>query len=109
MRKKGGQMNYITTTYSKHDKKRTFIYLDITDQAADHIFQKNHLNIKFDGKFSNEELPYIVVMCKVHNEDIQKFKNCMEELEKAITLRGYTKYGEFADNYFNQIVMAAMS
>lgn len=77
-----------------------YVYADLKDYVADQIFLDNDLrHIRFREEFQktiNEE-EYVIVFCRIRTKDIDKFKKCMDQLQKKIRVCGYLGYEEVCD------------
>lgn len=68
------------------------MYLDTVDNLADSLFNSNRVRVKFGREYHKKGTKWKYIFCKVHKEDIDKFKKAMSELPNKALLYGIPDY-----------------
>ena len=67
--------------------------------AADSLFYKRKIPVKFKGEWVNDDIKYVFVLCSVKRKDIVRFEEALREIPNKMLLSGYTDYEEWCGNF----------
>ena len=97
-------VNYIQLKSGKLSRYINFAYIDTTGYLADRIFIENKVRVKFCGDYKHREKNYVVVTCKVKENDAPMFLQALKELNNRALLMGNTDYETFCKEHFERFI-----
>ena len=83
-----------------------YAYVDLNtneNYAADSLFYKRKIPVKFGDEMSRDGDRYRVVFCKVHKKYRKPFEEALEELKTKMNLLGYTDYEDYCNDLMKQM------
>lgn len=76
-------------------KRWTFFFIDTPDYKGDDMIEKHGIRVKYIGDYDRKDSPYIIVSCKVRDQDIEEFLHAMHDLQRIMLISGHFDYEEF--------------
>lgn len=85
-------------------KYKYFCYFDTRDYAADNLFAKNNVSVKYEKEACRPDSDFIIVFCKVKKYEVGSFLNSLFELNNKMLLLGHSEYQNFCKNIYETIM-----
>ena len=85
---------------------RNYMYVDLnvdSGYAADSLFYKRKIPVKFKDEMVREGDKYRVIFCRIPKKFRQAFEEAMEELKTKMCLLGYNDYEEYCESLMKEL------
>ena len=85
---------------------RRYIYVDLnlnSGYAADSLFYKRQIPVKFKEEMVREGDKYLLIFCKIPKRFRQAFEEALEELKTKMCLLGHNDYEDYCDNLLEKL------
>ena len=85
---------------------RRYIYVDLnvdSGYAADSLFYKRKIPVKFKNEMFREGDKYRLIFCKIPKRFRQAFEEALEELKTKMCLLGHNDYEDYCDNLMKEL------
>ena len=79
--------------------RKSFLFFDDDNHSAASLFNRYQVRIKVKGAWVKQGEKYKVILCKVRNRDVPKFRQAMEDLKTKMLLIGNTDYEDFCERF----------
>ena len=76
-----------------------YMFVDIPEHKADHLFIDHKVSVWFDGDFSKPGEHYRIVVCHIRKRDENMFLEALSELPRIMMLLGYRDYEEYCEEF----------
>ena len=85
---------------------RRYMYVDLnvnSGYAADSLFYKRKIPVKFKDEMMREGDQYRLIFCKIPKRFCRAFEEALEELKTKMCLLGHNDYEEYCESVMKEL------
>ena len=91
---------------------RRYMYVDLnvnSGYAADSLFYKRKIPVKFKDEMMREGDQYRLIFCKIPKRFCRAFEEALEELKTKMCLLGHNDYEEYCESVMKELEEADLT
>jgi hypothetical protein len=81
-----------------------FCFIDTKEYAADALFAKYKVHVRFGSEYRKEGSNFCFIFCKVPKKEADIFKEALEELKRKILLLGHSEYPKVCESFMTDLI-----